>query len=123
MAFLADYIMDLALSELDTAGNRLDICSAEPTNYTQATSTNSLGNKTALSIGAPADRTPNGRKVTIAAITDGTVTATGTATHWAITKTGTSTLMATGALSASQAVSSGNTFTLAAFDIGIPDAV
>lgn len=123
MSFLADYIMDLALAELDTAGNRLDICSAEPTNYTLATATNSLGNKTALSIGAPADRTPNGRKVTVAAITDGTVTATGTATHWAISKTGTSTLMATGALSASQAVTSGNVFTLAAFDIGIPDAV
>ena len=57
----------------------------------------------------------------IAAITDGTVSGTGTATHWAITKSGT-TLMATGALSASQAVTSGNVFTLGAFDIGIADA-
>ena len=122
MAFLADYILDLALSELDTGGNRLDICSAEPTTYTQATSTLTLGNKTSLSIGAPADRSPNGRKVTVAAITDGTVTGTGTATHWAISKTGSSVLMATGSLSASQGVTSGNAFTLGAFDIGIPDA-
>jgi hypothetical protein len=51
------------------------------------------------------------------------VTGTGTATHWAITKTTGSTLMATGPLSASQGVTSGNTFTLGAFDITIPDAV
>lgn len=122
MALLADYILDLALSELDTATTTLYITNAEATNYTQASSTYKLGTKTSLSIGAPADRTPNGRKVTVAAITDGTVDSTGTATHWAITKSGT-TLMATGSLSASQSVTSGNTFTLAAFDIGIPDAV
>lgn len=122
MSFIADYVFDAALSKLDTEANRLDICSSEPTNYTQATSTNTLGNKTSLSVGAPADRSPNGRKVTVAAITDGVVTGTGTATHWAITDTGNSRLLATGALSASQAVTNGNTFTLAAFDIGIPDA-
>lgn len=122
MALLADYILDLALSELDTATTTLYITNAEATTYTQASSTYKLGTKTSLSIGAPADRTPNGRKVTVAAITDGVVDSTGTATHWAITKSGT-TLMATGALSASQSVTSGNTFSLGAFDIGIPDAV
>jgi hypothetical protein len=122
MAFLADYILDLALAELDTATATLYICSQEPTTYTQASSTYALGNKTSLSIGAPADRTPNGRKVTVASFTDGSVTATGTATHWAITKSGT-TLMATGSLASSQSVTSGNTFTLVAFDVGIPDAV
>lgn len=122
MALLADYILDLALSELDTATATLYITSAEATNYTQASSTYKLGTKTSLSIGAPGDRTPNGRKVTVAAVTDGVVDSTGTATHWAITKSGT-TLMATGSLSASQSVTAGNTFTLAAFDIGVPDAV
>jgi hypothetical protein len=121
MAFLADYILDLALAELDTATTTLYICSQEPTTYAEASSTYAKGNKTSLSIGAPADRTPNGRKVTIASFTDGSVTATATVTHWAITKSGT-TLMATGQLSASQAVTSGNPFSLAAFDIGIPDA-
>lgn len=121
MALIADYILDLALSELDTATTTLYITSAEATTYTEASSTYALGNKSSLSIGAPADRTPNGRKVTVAAITDGSVTGTGTATHWAITKSGT-TLMATGSLSSSQSVTTGNTFTLGAFDIGIPDA-
>jgi hypothetical protein len=122
MAFINDRVFDNGLTVLDTEANRLDICSSEPTTYTQATSTNTLGNKTSLSIGAPGARTPNGRKVTVAAITDGTVTGTETATHWAITDTVNSRLLATGALSASQAVTSGNTFTLGEFDIGIPGA-
>jgi hypothetical protein len=123
MAFIADYVLDAALSKLDTEANRLDITSQEATTYAEATSTYTLGNKTSLSVGAPADRTPNGRKVTVAAITDGAVTATGTASNWAIVDTGNSRLLATGSLASSQAVTNGNTFTLGAFDIGIPDAV
>lgn len=122
MPLFADFLMDLALADLDTNANRLDICSSEPMSYAQATSTLTLGNKTSLSVGAPADRTPNGRKVTVATFSDGAVTATGTATHWAIVDTTNSRLLATGALAASQAVTNGNTFSLAAFDIGIPDA-
>ncbi|OGO35665.1 MAG: hypothetical protein A2W35_05335 [Chloroflexi bacterium RBG_16_57_11] len=123
MAYLNDRVLDNGLTVLDTEANRLDICSSEPTTYGQATTDGavSLGNKTSLSIGVPSDRTPTGRKVTVAAITDGTVTDTNTATHWAITDTGNSRLLATGALASSQVVTDGNTFTLAAFDIGIPD--
>jgi hypothetical protein len=122
MPFIHDRVFDNGLAVLDAEANRLDICSAEPTTYAQATSTNSLGNKSSIAVGAPEDRSPSGRKVVVAAITDGSVTANGTASHWAITDTGNSRLLATGALAASQAVSSGNTFTLGAFDIGIPDA-
>jgi len=122
MPFINDRVFDNGLTVLDTEANRLDICSQEPVTYAEATTTYTLGNKTALSVGAPGDRTPSGRKVTVAAITDGTVTGTGTASHWAVVDTVNSRLLATGALSASQAVTSGNPFTLAAFDIGIPDA-
>jgi len=121
MALINDYYFDLALAGIND-GNRLDICSQEPTTYAQAITTYSLGNKTSLVIGAPTDRTPNGRKVVVPAISDGAVTGTATATHWAIVDTGNSRLIATGLLSASQAVTSGNTFTLATFDIGIADA-
>lgn len=117
MASLNDRVFDLGLNVLDTEANRLDVCSTEPTTYTQATATYTLGNKTSLSIGSPAAGSPSGRKVTVAAITDGTVSGTGTAAYWAITDTVNSRLLATGALSASQGVTSGNTFTLAAFDI------
>jgi hypothetical protein len=121
MAFIADYVLDAALAKI-IEGNRVDICSTEPATYTAATSTNTLGNKTSVTVGAAADRTPNGRKSTVPAITGGSVTGTGTATHWALTDPANSRLLATGALSASQAVTNGNTFSLAAFDIGIPDA-
>lgn len=122
MAFINDRVFDTGLTVLDTEVNRLDICSQEPVSYAEATSTYTLGNKTSPTVGAPADRTPSGRKVTVSAITDGTVTGTGTASHWALTDTVNTRLLATGSLSASQGVTADNVFTLGAFDIGIPDA-
>ncbi len=121
MATLADRVFDNGLTVLDTEANRLDITSSEATTYTQATSTYTLGNKTSLSIGAPADRTGGGREVTVASFTDGSVTGTGTAAYYAITDTTNSRLLATGSLSSSQSVTSGNTFSISSFKIGIPD--
>lgn len=123
MAFIIDTAYDSGLSYLDTNGTRIDICSSEPTTYGQATTAGavSLGNKTGLNTGAPQDGATDGRRVIVPAITDGTVTTNGTATHWALTD-GASVLLATGALSASQAVTSGNTFTLDAISITIRDA-
>jgi len=121
MATLNDRVFDNGLTVLDTEANRIDICSTEPTTYAEATSTYTLGNSTSLSIGAPADRSGGGREVTVAAISDGSVTATGTAAYYAIVGTVNSRLLATGSLSASQAVTSGNTFTLTSVTVGIPD--
>lgn len=121
MSTLGDRVLDNGLSVLNTEANRLDICSQEPTTYAEATSTYTLGNKTSPTIGAPADRGGGGREVTVSAISDGSVTGTDTATHWAITDTSNTRLLATGSLSASQAVTSGNIFTLGSFTIGIPD--
>lgn len=118
MPSLSAYVLDAALTKLDTEANALHVCSQEPADYTEATSTYTLGNKATPSVGAPADTT-GGRKVTVAAITDGTATATGTATHWALVDTVNSRLLATGALSASQGITSGNTLTLDAFDVAI----
>tara|TARA_X000001382_G_scaffold35382_1_gene23326 strand:- start:988 stop:1359 length:372 start_codon:yes stop_codon:yes gene_type:complete len=121
MASISDYVLDAALAKFDTEANRIDITSQEATTYAAATSTYTLGNKTSISIGAPADRSGGGREVTVSAITDGTVSGTGTATHYAIVDSGNSRLLGTGSLSSSQAVTSGNTFSLASFKIGIPD--
>ena len=121
MATLSNRVYDNGLTVLDTEANRVDICSAEPTTYTGATSTSTLGNTTSITISAPEDGDTSGRKVTLSAITGGNVTATGTATHFAITDTTNSRLLATGSLSSSQAVTSGNTFSLTAVDIEIPD--
>lgn len=122
MAYITDAAFDAALAVVIDSST-LYITSSEATTFAQATTTYALGNKASPTISAAADRTPNGRKVTVSAITDGTVTASGTAAYWALVKTTGSLLKATGALSTSQAVTSGNTFTLATFDLGIPDAV
>jgi len=121
MAFIADNIFDSGLSYAQTNGSRIDVCSQEPTSYAEATSTYTLGNKTGLTVGAPTNGDTNGRKVVVPAITDGSVTGTGTASHWALTD-GSGELLATGSLSASQGVTNGNTFTLGAIDITIADA-
>lgn len=121
MATLGDRVFDNGLTVLDTEANKILVTSQEATTFTEANATYALGNSTSLSINAPADRTGGGRKVTVAAISDGSITSTGTATHYAIVDTTNSRLLATAALTASQSVTSGNTFTLATFDIGIPD--
>jgi hypothetical protein len=120
MAYLNDRVYDNGLTVLSTEANRLDICSQEPASYAEV-ATYTLGNKTSPTISSPSDRAGGGRKVTISAITDGEVTGTGTASHYAIVDTVNSRLLAAGALSAPQAVTDGNVFTLTAFDIGIPD--
>lgn len=121
MAFLNDRVFDNGLTVLDTEADKITITSQEVTTYTEGNATYALGEATGISISAPADRTGGGRKVTVSAVTSGSVTATGTATHYAILDTVNSRLLATGSLTASQAVTSGNTFSLSSFDIGIPD--
>ncbi len=123
LAFMADSLLDLPLAQIETDATRLDICSQEPANYTEATSTYTLGNKTGITYTGPADRTGGGRKTSLDAITGGSVTGTNTATHWAASKpTATTALYCAKSLASSQAVTSGNTFSLAAIEIGIPDA-
>jgi len=120
MAFLANDIFDSGLNVLNTATTTIHITSQEVTTRAEAVTTYDLGD-VSVSIPAAVDRTAsgNGRKVVVPAVTTGSVTATGTATHYAIVD-GTR-LLVTGSLSASQAVTNGNSFSLATFDIGIPD--
>ena len=120
MAYIADSIFDSGLSYAQSNGTRVDITSQEATSYTEATSTHTLGNST-VTIGAPENGATDGRRVQIPAINDGSVTAGGTATHWALTD-GTGELLATGGLTSSQSVTSGNIFTLDAIDITLRDA-
>jgi len=123
MPLIADYIYDAALAKFDTEATQLNICTQEPTTYTEAITTYSKGQKVGISIGVPADGAVNGRRVTVAAIADGAVNGDGTVTHYAVVDTVNSRLMAAGELAASQIVTDGNTFTLGAIDITIPDAV
>ena len=120
MAAINDEVFDQGLDYADTNGTRIDITSLDP-GLTYATVTgNTLGNDT-VNTGVTQDGVTDGRRVVVPAITAGSVTGTGTATHWALTN-GTDTVIASGALSSSQAVTSGNTFTLDAISITIRDA-
>lgn len=124
MPFLHDTALDALLNDVYVNGESLHICSTEPTNYTEATSTYSLGEKTSPTINAQSDRGGGGRECVVDAITDGAVDVSGTADYWAIVKdSATSRLLAAGDLSAPQSVTNGNTFTLTSFAIGVPDAV
>ena len=121
MATVADRVLDNGLQVLDLEANAVHITSQQATTYAEATSTYTLGNTTSISISAPTDRTGGGRQVTLTAGTGASVTASGTATHYAIVYTSNSRLLVTSALTASQSVTSGNTFSLEALDVGIPD--
>lgn len=121
MATLNDRVFDFGLSVLDTEANKILITSQEATDFTGANSTYALGYSTTLSISAPQDRSGGGRQVTIASITDGVITVTGTATHYAIVDTTYSRLLATGSLGNPRLVTNGDTFTLSSTTIGIPD--
>ena len=124
MPFIHDTALDLLLDDIQANGESLHICDTEPTDYTEATATYSLGEKVGPSIAVPSDRGGGGREIIISAITDGAVDVTGTADFWAIVKdSATPRLLAAGDLSAPQGVTNGNTFTLTQFAIGVPDAV
>jgi hypothetical protein len=117
---LHDDILDNGLSALSNTEN-LYILSSDPGLTFSNINTYKLGNKVSPTIEAVGDRTGGGRKRTVSAITDGTVTASGTATYFALTDDSASKVLVVGDLSSSQVVTLGNTFTLTSIDIGIPD--
>ncbi len=122
MPFIIDAVLDDLSSLAGQTTRRIDICyTAEPTTYTEATSTNTCGNKTGLTMTALANGAVDGRRTSTPAITDGSVSATQTAGWWGLTDAS-AVLHAAGALSATQAVTSGNTFTLDAISITNRDA-
>jgi hypothetical protein len=129
--FVNDRVLDNGLSVLDTEATHVYVCDAEPTTYAGATGAangstqHGLGNKNfgaGAVFGSPAAGTPNGRKVTSAPVTDGSVTTSGTGSHFAVVDSANSRLLLAGPLSASQALVSGNLFTLTAFAFRLPNA-
>ena len=88
MAFIADTALDGGLSYIADNGEAIHVCSQEPTTYTEATSTYTLGNASLTTGDGGGDWTigagdTSGRKITLGAQTL-TDTGTGTATHYAI---------------------------------------
>jgi len=121
MPYIHDSVLDAALDYIDTNCTALHICSQLPATLVEANTTYSLGNKTPPTIGTPTDGDASGRKIVVSAISDGSVTASGTASHWALVS-GTE-LLAAEELATPQVVTSGNVFTLAELDVTLPDPV
>jgi hypothetical protein len=123
MPGVGSYYVDLALTGMKADASDININNLEPTSYAQATSGGAFLGKKAFGAGAVfpgaiAAGTGSSHKLTTAAVTDGAISLSGTASHWSITMNGAPTrLVAQGALSATQSVTTPNPFTLGAFDI------
>lgn len=121
---VGDYGLDNGLIGIRTLADKIYLCSQDPLTYTDAVSTYALANNVfgaGNAFGAPAVGAPNGRQITSVAITAGTVTGTGTATKYAVVDSVNSRLLANGSLASGQAVTAGNQFTLAPFNIRLPN--
>lgn len=112
-----DAMLDAALSYISSNATEYYICTSEPADRAAADTASVVPAQTPGFTG-PADGDTNGRKLTINALTDVSLDASGTVTHLALCS-GTTLLYVT--TTTSQAVSSGGTVSVPAWDIEIAD--
>lgn len=119
-------VLDGGLTLVNSATTAIYITANEPTTFALATTGSGtsqvLGFKSfgaGSTFGAPGAGAGTSRAVTSVSVSDGTITTAGTAAYWAAVSG--ASLYAHGSLASTQAVSAGNTFTLAAFAITIPN--
>jgi hypothetical protein len=110
-----DYVKDNGLTVLDTEADELWLCNAEPDTFTEATVTFALGTKATPAI-TLVNGAVDGRAAQVAAFIDGLIGANGTASHWALVDSANSRFHCAGALTGTQAVTSGNPFSMAQFN-------
>jgi len=114
-------VLDGAFDIIKNNCTRITVCSTEPTTYAEANATYALADVTVDSSDfTHADGDTNGRKTTIAQQASVTVDATGTAAHIALLDVTNSKLLYVTTCT-SQALTSGNTVTIPAWDIEIAD--
>ena len=117
-----DSMLDAALNYInsDTGANILCLCSDQPATVAECTATYALGT---IAIGTAnmttEDGDSSGRKITVAAMSNIDISASGTVNHLALCNAGTLFYVTT---VTDQAVTSGNTATAATWDIEIADA-
>ena len=109
--------MDAALDYIGANADKMIVCSAQPTTYTEANATYALAD-VAVAGGdfTKAAGDTSGRKVTVGAKTGVPVDTSGTATHIAFVKTGDSTLRGVTTCT-SQAISTGGTVDIPSFKV------
>ena len=123
VAQLETIALNSGLNQLHTNVTHITVCSGEPTTYALATGASLLGYNSfgaGNAFGVPSTTSTSLWTTSSAAVTAGTITTTGTANWWAAVDETNSSLYAHGSLSASQVVTAGNTFSLASFNISIP---
>lgn len=124
--FVPDATLDAFLDYIADNCTRVTICSTQPTNYTEGNATYALADVTVTAGVGNGDFTvangdTSGRKLTLVQQTGVTVDSSGTAAHIALLDVSNTTLLAVTTCT-SQAVTSGNTATINAFDIEVLDA-
>ena len=112
-----DAMLDAALDYVSTNANELYLCTSEPADRAAAISASVIAAATP-SYSANADGDTSGRKKTVQQVTDASLTASGTVNHIALCS-GTTLIYVT--TCTPQAVSSGGTVTIPAWDIEIAD--
>lgn len=117
-----DLVMDAALDYI-SASTLLTVCSAQPTTYTEASSTYKLADQV-VSGGnfSKANGDSSGRKVTIGQQANVTIDSSGTATHVALSISGSSTLVYVTTCT-SQVLTAGGTVTVPAWKVEVSDPV
>lgn len=96
MAYINDQVFVQGLNYAVANGTVVRLCSQEPTTYAEASATYGLSNGS-IALGAPVNGAIDGMRVIIPTTLGCNVTASGTATHWAVTDTS-GILVATGLL-------------------------
>jgi hypothetical protein len=114
----ADIVLDQSLNYISTNATEYYVCTSEPTDRADAIATSVTAAITPSYTG-PADGDVSGRKLTIDAVSDEALTASGTVNHLALCS-GTTLLYVTTATP--QPVSSGGTVSIPSWDIEIADA-
>lgn len=116
-----DLMLDAGLDYLKNNGTQMAVCSAQPTNYTEAVSTYKLALKTGMTAGSytgAVDGDVSGRKLTVNAQSGVAVDASGTATHVALCSGSALLYVWT---CTSQALTAGNTVTIPAHKVELAD--
>lgn len=121
MPYIDPSVLDAALTEIKDNANSLVICSSLPSSYAGAVSA-TLGTKASPTISSPQARADGaaGRRIVVSAITDGTVSADGTATCVALLDTDNSVLLIAKEYAEDQTVTNGGTFKTSEISIDLP---
>ena len=118
---IADSILDAGLNVIKNNTETLYLCNAEPTTYLEASSTYKVGSKASPAFTGPADGDPDGRVLTVDAITDGVLSGTGWVYYYALAKDSTQELLLVRPLPVAREIVTELTFTSPAFSFRFPD--